>query len=59
MVFMCAAKDVAAGLTILLITLVVAEVRQRLSVRKWEMQKFDTDSFDLKKVNDVEVREQS
>jgi hypothetical protein len=34
MVFMCAAKDVAAGLTIVLITLVVAEVRQSLSVRK-------------------------
>jgi hypothetical protein len=34
MVFTCAAKDVTAGLTILLITLVVAEVRQRLSVRK-------------------------
>jgi len=31
---MCAAKDVAAGLTAVLITLVVAEIRQRLSVRK-------------------------
>jgi hypothetical protein len=41
MVFMCAAKDVTAGLTIVLITLVVAEVKQRLSVRKGEMQKFD------------------
>ena len=30
---MCAAKDDAAGLTIALIILVVAEVRQRLSVR--------------------------
>ena len=31
---MCTARDVAAGLTIVLIALVVAEVRQRLSVRK-------------------------
>ena len=49
--FMCAAKDVAAELTIVLITLVVAEVRQRLSVRKWEM--FNMETFDLKKVNNV------
>jgi len=44
---MCAAKDVAAGLTIVRITLVVAEVRQRLSVRKWEMHKFDVETIDL------------
>jgi hypothetical protein len=38
---------------------VVAEVRERLSVSKQATQKFYTDRFNLKKLNGVEVREQA
>jgi hypothetical protein len=34
-----------------------AEVRHRLSVSKWAMQKFDMKRLNLKKLNDVEVTE--
>jgi hypothetical protein len=37
---------------------VVAKVRQRLSVSKRAAQKFDIERFNLKKLNDVEVKEQ-
>jgi hypothetical protein len=35
--------------------LVVANIRETLSVRKQAMQKFDMDRFNLKKLSDVEV----
>jgi hypothetical protein len=34
--------------------LVVAKVRERLSVNKRETQKFDIERFDVKKLNDIE-----
>jgi hypothetical protein len=37
--------------------LVVEEFRKRLSVSKWETQKFDIHRFDLKKLNKVEIME--
>jgi hypothetical protein len=36
---------------------VVAEVRQRLSVSKRKAQNFDVEIFNLKKLNDVVVKE--
>jgi hypothetical protein len=38
--------------------LVVAKVRERLAVRKQEAQKFDGEKFNLRKLNDLEVRKQ-
>jgi hypothetical protein len=38
--------------------LVVAKLRERLSIRKRATQKFDMQRFDLKKINDAEVKEQ-
>jgi hypothetical protein len=38
--------------------LVVAKFRERLSVTKRAAQKFDMDRFKLKKLNDVEGKEQ-
>jgi len=35
----------------------VAKLRERISVSKWARQKFDLERFDLKKLNDVEVKE--
>jgi hypothetical protein len=37
---------------------VSAKVRERLAVRKQEAQRFDGERFNLKKVNDLEVRKQ-
>jgi hypothetical protein len=37
--------------------LVVAELRERISVSEWSRQKFDSEGFDLKKFNDIEVKE--
>jgi hypothetical protein len=37
---------------------VVAEVRERLSVNKRSAQKLHMERFNLKKLNDVEVKEQ-
>jgi hypothetical protein len=37
--------------------LVVAELRERISVSKQAKQKFDLERFDLKKLVDVEVKE--
>jgi hypothetical protein len=37
--------------------LVVAKDRQRLSVSKRAAQKFDTERFNLKRLNEVEVKE--
>jgi hypothetical protein len=37
--------------------LVVAKLRERISVSKRARQKFDLERFDLKKLNDVEVKE--
>jgi hypothetical protein len=34
----------------------VAKVRERLVVRKQETQKFDGERFNLRKLNDLEVR---
>jgi hypothetical protein len=36
--------------------LVVAKLRERISVSKLARQKFDVESFDLKKLDDVEVK---
>jgi hypothetical protein len=38
--------------------LVVAKVRERLAVRKQAAQKFDGEKFNLRKLDDVEVRKQ-
>jgi hypothetical protein len=38
--------------------LVVAEVRERLAVSKRAMQKFDMEKFNLKKLDEVESKEQ-
>ena len=38
--------------------LVVAKVRERLTVRKQEAQKSDGVRFNLRKLNDLEVRKQ-
>jgi hypothetical protein len=38
--------------------LVVAKVRERLAVRKQETQKFDGEKFNLRKLDDFEVRKQ-
>jgi hypothetical protein len=35
----------------------VAKLRERISVSKRARQKFDIERFDLKKLNDVEVKE--
>jgi hypothetical protein len=37
---------------------VVAKVRERLAVRKQAAQKFDGEIFNLRKLNDLEVRKQ-
>jgi hypothetical protein len=37
--------------------LVVAELREKISVNKQAKQKFDLETFDLKKLNYVEVKE--
>jgi hypothetical protein len=37
---------------------VVAKVRERLAVRKQAAQKFDWGRFNLRKLNDLEVRKQ-
>jgi len=36
----------------------VTEVRERLAVNKQEAQKFDVERFNLKKLNELEVRKQ-
>jgi hypothetical protein len=38
--------------------LVVAKFRERLAVRKHATQKFDGEKFNLRKLNDLEVRKQ-
>jgi hypothetical protein len=38
--------------------LVVAGVRERLAVRKQAAKKFDGETFNLRKLNDLEVRKQ-
>jgi hypothetical protein len=38
--------------------LVVAKVGERLAVSKQDAQKFDVESFHLKKLNELEVRKQ-
>ena len=38
--------------------LVVAKVRERLAVSKQAAQKFDVEIFDLRKLNELEVRKQ-
>jgi hypothetical protein len=37
--------------------MIVAKLRERISVSKRARQKFDLESFDLKKLDDVEVKE--
>jgi hypothetical protein len=36
---------------------VVAKVRERLAVRKQDAQKFDGERFNLRKLNELEVKE--
>jgi len=38
--------------------LVVAKVRERLAISKHEAQKFDGERFNLRKLNDLEVRKE-
>jgi hypothetical protein len=45
-------------LTVLLITLVVAKVRERLAVSKQEVQKFDLERFYLRKPSELEIGKQ-
>jgi hypothetical protein len=35
----------------------VAKLRERISVSKRARQKFDLETFDLKKLNDIEIKE--
>jgi hypothetical protein len=35
----------------------VAKLREKISVSKWARQNFDLGRFDLKKLNDIEVKE--
>jgi hypothetical protein len=37
--------------------IVVAQVQERLSESKWSTQNFNMESFNLKKLNDAEVKE--
>jgi hypothetical protein len=37
---------------------VVVKVRERLAVNKWRSQRFDMETFSLKKLNDAEGKEQ-
>jgi len=37
---------------------VLAKVRERLAVSKYEAQKFDGERFNLRNLNDLEVRKQ-
>jgi hypothetical protein len=37
--------------------LVVAKLRKRISISRRARQKFDLERFDLRKINDVEVKE--
>ena len=38
--------------------LVVAKIKQRLAVRKQAAQNFDVDRFSLRKLNELEIRQQ-
>ena len=50
--------NLSGELIMILITVVVAEVRERLAVSKQEPQEFDVERFNLKKLSDLEVRKQ-
>jgi hypothetical protein len=41
-----------------LIVTLIAKLRERLAIRKQEAQKFDGKRFNLRKLNDLEVRKQ-
>jgi hypothetical protein len=49
---------IAGELTVVLVTLAVAEVRERLAVSKRSTQKLDGERFNLRKLNELEVRKQ-
>jgi hypothetical protein len=52
-------SDPLEELTVILTThhLVMAKLRERISVSKQARHKFDVERFDLKKLNDVDVKE--
>jgi len=50
--------EVSGKLTVIVITLVVANVRDRLAVSKQSAQKFDGERFNLRKLNEQEVKKQ-
>ena len=49
---------VSGELTVILITLVVAKFRDRMAVSKQAVQKFDGERFNLRMLNEMEVRKQ-
>jgi hypothetical protein len=38
--------------------MIVAKLREQISISKWARQKFDLGRYDLRKLNDMEVKEQ-
>jgi len=50
--------SLSGGLIMILITMVVAKVRERLAVSKQAAQDFDVERFNLKKLSKLEVRKQ-
>jgi len=50
--------EVSGELTVILIYLVVAKVRERLAVSKHAAQRFDEERCNLRKLNEMEVRKQ-
>ena len=50
--------EVSGELTVILISLVVAEFRERLAVSKQVAERFDGERLNLRKLNELEVRKQ-
>jgi hypothetical protein len=51
-------RDICRHL-LLLLSLLVAKVRERLAVRKQAAQKFDGERYNLRKLNELEVKEKN
>jgi hypothetical protein len=50
--------SLSGGLIMILITMVVEKVRERLAISKQAAQDFDVERFNLKKQSELEVRKQ-
>ena len=50
--------NLSGELTVIVISLVVAEVRERMAVSKQETRKFEVERFNLRKLNELYVRKQ-